>query len=1095
MRILHLTDLHVGMANQEWLWPTAKKGLLEDLARLYDKVGGPDIVIFSGDLTQKATREEYSKLNDVLGELWKLFKSHGATPPLFPVPGNHDLARPKPMDPTALAMKMWWESPNVRQAFWKNDPKDYRKFIDSVFSTYMDWLNGLEKGPIPLVQLSHGILPGDVVAEMKIGDISLGLVGLNTAWLQLEEGDYQRKIDADPRQLMALTNNDPDAWCKKHDFNLLITHHPQEWLHPTSLEMWRSEVHTPSRFDAHLFGHMHDASIASSSEGGAQGRRYIQGASMFGLEVRSGGIERIHGYSVLQLRNLDNGQHQLRQWPRRAHKGRSAVWKLIPDPDFDCDDSGAIEYCYGFGSSPVLQQVVPVSNSATLSPAAGRASLRSLRKSLSAASAFADVRGVEKELASKALATKRALWLVSDWGLGDEQFIRALQFGQPVEKSFLYELDCQNFFKRDDIYAGVQEQIGCSFEQMCEQISLEGPCILVLDDLPILEGSDKATHQLQRDVELLVEILLQYCSDIRLIIKSRRLPINCALSVVELRPFDEADTMAYVANHEQGGRNLATAKFVGQLFRHTDGIPTRIDRALRDVQIVGVAQMHTLNSDVAGKSAAVLEAPSGLIETLRELEQSADPTAVRAFKLLKVLTMFPRGEQLATVKRFYGASQFYPQDARILLDAALVDAVEIPSIDVESNEAAKALVVRRPVREYLYASLPANELKSLNRQSLELYFGKEWASKGIKSPKHMRFNEPRCGAWQIGNASMLILRAAREAVEGTVASRWLATRDLASAYCTNLTSGNHFLAVISLSEDLLPLLEGVDAPPELSVLRADFAKALRMTGQSDRAIEICMQVQSTNPNKKLLQSTHLTLALCYEGLNRVDEARKSANACIQLDPRSNLSLQARSIAIGLQTEKADRQKNLRLLEAQARKKKAFVVANNIALSLADECTDPVVSRQLVSTISEQAAANGDYHNAIRSIIRLSKMHLDDEGALPVKLLVRLIDTYHYLYGEDIQGLFRRCHAALWRAFEGKNEVENLLRLFRYSSLKWRVRGLDTIEAEYVGHLSRVLGDRMHGDFGRTNRELAYFLARTGQAIKLGNSEISCQVSN
>jgi Calcineurin-like phosphoesterase len=236
VRILHLTDLHVGMASQDWLWPTAKKGLTDDLARLLDKVGGLELVVFSGDLSQKANADEYTKLSDVLGKLWALFKSHGTLPCLFPVPGNHDLARPKPMDPTALMMKKWWDSPDVRRAFWENDPKEYRKLIATAFAPYMGWLESLGQGSIPLVQLSHGILPGDVAGEMEFGGITLGLVGLNTAWLQLDEGDYQRKLDADPRQLFALTNSDPDAWCGKHDFNLLITHHPQEWLHPTSLE-------------------------------------------------------------------------------------------------------------------------------------------------------------------------------------------------------------------------------------------------------------------------------------------------------------------------------------------------------------------------------------------------------------------------------------------------------------------------------------------------------------------------------------------------------------------------------------------------------------------------------------------------------------------------------------------------------------------------------------------------------------------------------------------------------------------------------------------------------------------------------------------
>ena len=1086
MRILHLTDLHVGMNDQEWLWPTAKKSMYDDLTKLHEKLGGLDIVIFSGDLTQKSNSAEYSKLNEILYELWTKFDSLGSTPIFFPIPGNHDLVRPKTMTPSARIMKNWWNDPEVRQAFWGNEPQDYRNLINTSFSSYLEWLSKLDDIKIPLPQLSYGILPGDVSAEIELDSLSLGIVGLNTAWLQLDGNDYKGKLDVDPRQLIEVTNKDPDVWCAKHDFNLLVTHHPQEWLHPKSLEMWRSEIYTPSRFDAHIFGHMHEATSNSISEGGGQHRHYIQGSSMFGLEKSAGDIERVHGYSFLHLRQTDDGQRLLQQWPRRAHKGRSAVWKLIPDPDLDCDDSGKIEYQCGQKTSTPIPRSVPRTEQAELAPASGKSSLITIRKSFPTINSFAEVRGIEKELASKALSSKRALWLVSDWGLGDEQFIRSLQCGQPVEQEFVFELDCQNYYSREDIYSGVQEQIGCSFEQMCEQISLEGPCFLILDDIPIQEGFDKQTHNLQNDIQFIVEILLQYCPDIRLIIKSRRLPENCALSVVELRPFDEADILAYVAKHEHGGRNLASTKFVSQLFRHTDGIPTRIDRTLRDIQIVGVNQMHALDSDVAGKSAAVLTAPPGLRETLQELEQSKDPTTVRAFKLLKVLTMFPRGEQLATVRRFYETSQFYPQDVRILIDAALVDAVEIPSIDAEYHESAKALVVRRPIREYLYSSLSPHELKNLNRQSLELYFGKDWALKGVKSPKHMRFNDHRCGAWQIGNASILILRETREAVEGKTPSRWQTAYNLASAYCTSLKSGNHFLAIISLCEDLLPLFEGIDPTPDLSTLRMEFAKSLRMTGKYERAIQTCEQVQNTSSNNKLLQSAQLILALSYDGLNLTDEAILSASKCRKIDPRSNLALQAQSIEIRLNTKDSERTSKLRKLESQARKKKAFAVSNNISFFLAKECTDLTMRKKLLGTISEQSVLDGDHHNAMRSIIQLGKMHLTDSNVFPFQILARLIEAYHYLYGEDLPDLFHQCHTVLWQAFENQNEIDNLLRLFRYSSLKWRVREQETIESEYIERLSKTLGDRPKGDLGRCNRELAYLLSRTSQAIRLSN---------
>ena len=59
---LHLTDLHAGMPNQEWLWPTLKHELYKDLRKVHSLSGDWDLVIFSGDLTQRGTREDFDKL-------------------------------------------------------------------------------------------------------------------------------------------------------------------------------------------------------------------------------------------------------------------------------------------------------------------------------------------------------------------------------------------------------------------------------------------------------------------------------------------------------------------------------------------------------------------------------------------------------------------------------------------------------------------------------------------------------------------------------------------------------------------------------------------------------------------------------------------------------------------------------------------------------------------------------------------------------------------------------------------------------------------------------------------------------------------------
>lgn len=72
MRIIHISDLHFGMHN-----PAIIEPFFADLALLK-----PEIIIVSGDLTQRARTEQFQELSAFLQRL---------TVPLLVVPGNHDI--------------------------------------------------------------------------------------------------------------------------------------------------------------------------------------------------------------------------------------------------------------------------------------------------------------------------------------------------------------------------------------------------------------------------------------------------------------------------------------------------------------------------------------------------------------------------------------------------------------------------------------------------------------------------------------------------------------------------------------------------------------------------------------------------------------------------------------------------------------------------------------------------------------------------------------------------------------------------------------------------------------------------------------------
>lgn len=72
MRIIHISDLHFGMHNPEIIEP-----FFEDIALLK-----PEMIIISGDLTQRARPEQFQQLSGFLQRL--------PVPQLI-VPGNHDI--------------------------------------------------------------------------------------------------------------------------------------------------------------------------------------------------------------------------------------------------------------------------------------------------------------------------------------------------------------------------------------------------------------------------------------------------------------------------------------------------------------------------------------------------------------------------------------------------------------------------------------------------------------------------------------------------------------------------------------------------------------------------------------------------------------------------------------------------------------------------------------------------------------------------------------------------------------------------------------------------------------------------------------------
>ena len=333
---LHLTDFHYGLRGQKHLWPNLRQPFLDDLKQVHDRCGPWQAVLFTGDFVQQGKSDEFRDMQrEVLNRLWDRLRLLGSGDAvLLGVPGNHDLYRPDAAgDNPAVDMLLEKDGfARVADKFWDKPASPYRRVVTDAFAAYSQWWRSAPQRP---KNLTVGALPGDFACTLEHGGRRVGVVGLNTTFLQLQGGDYQGRLVWDARQLHAACGGAADDWLSRHDVCLLLTHQGPEWLTPDARQHGETEIAPAGRFAAHLFGHTHETDIVYVRKGGnPNATRLCQGCSVFGMEMYGEPpttLVRRHGYAAGRI-EFGTNDATLRLWPRVATK-KTGPWRFIPDYD------------------------------------------------------------------------------------------------------------------------------------------------------------------------------------------------------------------------------------------------------------------------------------------------------------------------------------------------------------------------------------------------------------------------------------------------------------------------------------------------------------------------------------------------------------------------------------------------------------------------------------------------------------------------------------------------------------------------------------------------------------------------------------------
>ncbi|MCP4660452.1 MAG: hypothetical protein GY856_34045, partial [bacterium] len=343
VRWLHISDLHLGCRGSE-LWWQVREDFKRSVRETATRLGPPDLLLISGDLTNRGGTSELKSATSFLEALLEWLREAGGPEPLIiPVPGNHDLIRPKDMEALSYLVLDGYDqgadNPHVRmldEKLWKGRDAS---FVKPLFKDYLSWLGRriVPKLKQRGVAVHRSHFPGDLCVEIEIpGTFPLCIVGLNSAWLQYSDADFEGKLALPVQQfqaaLPAAKGTSPFEVLKRCRRALLMMHHPPGWLSKRARKSFFEEIYLPDRFDLCLHGHMHEGRAESVAIAGGSPRYYFQAPSLFGLEHYGSAKEsRAMGYAWGTL----SADGEVRIWPlERVRRGAFVHDQSFPeDPD------------------------------------------------------------------------------------------------------------------------------------------------------------------------------------------------------------------------------------------------------------------------------------------------------------------------------------------------------------------------------------------------------------------------------------------------------------------------------------------------------------------------------------------------------------------------------------------------------------------------------------------------------------------------------------------------------------------------------------------------------------------------------------------
>lgn len=1081
---LHFSDLHIGHLANTTSWPTIQTLIKDDLIKIIDKTGKIDFVIFSGDLTYAGEQTQFNDASRFLESIWEIFKKYNCEPYFLCVPGNHDLVRPNEDDPCFIALKNSYNETAVQHGLWENSNSAYCRFIKKAFSNYSEWEWSQTK--YKPFDFRQGYIPGDFSCTIEKGNYRIGVVGINSSFLHFHNGDCTNRLCISPHQLNRVTNDDPDQWCRNNTLSILVTHHGSDWLTDKAKEDFHTSIYTQGRFFAHFFGHMHKSYTLEASEGGSKPRRYRQGVSLFGTDIDRSGFQRIHGYCA-HIVKADGPEKIIETvLPRKAYLGQDKTLKIIANPDYNLNNEVQI-LRHEFSAPACIpetasngctsEQIEIVINDNEVSRDIGKAIQSAIYNKTLSENHHAQIRTNELDAGQTLLANSSYIWVHSEWGYGKEGFINALAKRSAIgEESFIAKIDCDDADCIESVFRCFRKQTNLELHEFIANIRNEQSVFVVFDNVHKCLINESGTELVN-----IANVIKDAASKTRVMFLSDSDADIDSFNAVKIKPLDRHETEIYIRNCKRWENIRLDQDTIEIIHARTSGVPMLIDHIVEQLKYVSIGDIVPFERKIGQGSTMV---PQALRTALTTLETSTKPSTSRALYLLKVLSLLPCGETLRRIKYTSNSNPIHSSSAAELEAFSLIE-VSSKSVTftfgsgewlARFNYNEPLLKVQRQVREFVLSTLQYDEKLDILSRLFAIYFGDSWRTGKILMPSKQELGGRARDISGPGNEYELIRYMLT--MPHTGSEDLSPVLRVATSYCLRLMDADRYRDVVTITKDMHNAFQSLNADGLVDVYLAR-ARSLRMISRYDESIDIIDNMIDENKLTTKAQrcDAYLTLALAHMTCGNTEQSKEAAlNVMKNSDKNSSPYMHAAEILIELRNDD-NSVVDMIAHEKACRNRKHTIVANNAALWISRNGISTHKLEYLQNIINSK---NDTYNMIIAAAEKLTYIY---ESAPEFKHRIsnreRDIIRYGYTlnFSQRMSGAFSKCHTALWHILDEQNRSLDLFRLFRHSSLVWRLSNRLDIEKKFCLALRSILRTKSADEVLLKSRDYGYFQAR------------------